>query len=133
MAPFNRPWRQSTARDERRTTRPPGTEGMTAHIADGSVGGLCGEGNGGFHTTYLELADCGNCLVVFDWALESGVYDVVLGHVHVPGEPDVPVKKTDLPRSYDYDDGYYDEADDEGTGTGELELSDEFWDDEYGP
>lgn len=130
MAPVNRPWYQSTARDERRTTRPPGTESMTGHIADGSIGGLCGDGNGGFHTTYLALVDCGNCLVMFDWAQESGLYDVVLGHVHVPGEPDVPPGRIHQPL-YDYDGDYGGE--DEGTGTGELELPEEFWDDEYGP
>lgn len=53
-------------------TRPIGTEEMTGHWDEGSQGGGCGEGYGGFKTNFMPWITCSRCLVVLDGYQDDG-------------------------------------------------------------
>lgn len=63
----------STLRDPLKAPkRPPGTEEMTGHLDEGSVGGACGTAGQGFKTTYVPWVTCPECLVHLDLWTEAG-------------------------------------------------------------
>lgn len=75
---------QITAQQEARPVRDwmatpirvPGTELMTGHIDEGSIGGLCGEAGIGFKTDYLPWICCMKCLVHFDQYVSEGLMEL---------------------------------------------------------